>query len=295
MQTTRNMLFTALLALFSLPLPAQEERPGTLSTMPANYEAIIDIVYSDASKEMCRMDFYHPADAAKPTPVLIHLHGGGWNHGTKESQRGFGVFTKLGFAIANVEYRMTPQATAPAAVEDVRCAMQYLLQNAKELNIDPNRIVLQGGSAGGHLALTAAYLQNNRMYDTACNHYEGEIKVFAVIDKYGPAHLDKFMHYKSLVNWLGEKATDKTFVESLSPAHLVNANTPPTYIVHGDADPIVPYSQSVILAEKLKEYGIFHRFTTIPEGKHGKFDDQQKRQINDEITSFLSRLLQEAE
>lgn len=259
--------------------------------MPANYAEMIDIQYSDASAEMCRMDFYYPADAVQPTPVVINMHGGGWNHGAKEEQTGFGTFTSMGFAVANVEYRMTPQAKAPAAVEDVRCAMQYLLKNAASLNIDPNRIVFQGASAGGHLALTAAYLQNNRMYDTNCNDYQEDIKIFAVIDKYGPAHLSDFMFYTSLVNWLGSKADDEDFVKSISPAGLVNSTTPPTYIVHGDADPTVPYSQSVTLAEKLKAHNVHHQFTTIPGGKHGGFGDSYNTQISNEIIAFLTGLV----
>jgi len=262
--------------------------------LPSNYSEIIDIPYSDASPEMCRMDFYYPADATKATPVVINMHGGGWNHGTKEEQTGFGTFTNMGFAVANVEYRMTPQATAPAAVEDVRCAMQYLLNNAEELNIDPERIVFQGASAGGHLALTAAYLQNNRIYDTNCNNYEKEIKVFAVIDKYGPSDLANFLFYTSLVNWLGENANNEEFINSISPVKLVNANTPPTYIVHGDEDPTVPYSQSVTLNAKLEEFGVHHQFTTIPGGKHGGFESQYNTQISEEITAFLTELIENA-
>lgn len=259
-------------------------------SMPANYAEIIDIQYSDASVEMCRMDFYYPADAAEATPVLINMHGGGWNHGAKEEQTGFGLFFNMGFAVANVEYRMTPQAKAPAAVEDIRCAMQYLLKNAENLNIDPDRIVFQGASAGGHLALTAAYLQNNRMYDTNCNDYQNEIKIFAVIDKYGPAKLADFMFYASLVNWLGDNVDNTEFIETISPYHLVNASTPPTYIVHGDADPTVPYSQSEFLVEKLKEYGVYHKFTTIPDGGHGGFSSEYNTQISNEIKEFLMSL-----
>lgn len=262
--------------------------------MPANYAEIIDIQYSSASAEMCRMDFYYPSDATKPTPVVINMHGGGWNHGAKEEQTGFGTFTGMGFAVANVEYRMTPQAKAPAAVEDIRCAMQYLINNATTLNIDPQRIIFQGASAGGHLALTAAYLQNNRIYDTNCNDYQGDIKVFAVIDKYGPAELNDFMFYTSLVNWLGDNATNEAFVQSISPAHLVDANTPPTYIVHGDADPTVPYSQSVTLANKLNEFNVYHQFTTIPDGKHGGFGDKYNTQISNEIITFLTYLMDNA-
>lgn len=259
--------------------------------MPAGYNEMIDINYSDASAEMCRMDVYYNSTATEPTPIVINMHGGGWNHGAKEEQTGFGTFTSMGFAVANVEYRMTPQAKAPAAVEDVRCALQYILNNAATFNIDTEKIVFQGGSAGGHLALTAAYLQNNRLYDTNCNDYQGEIKILAVIDKYGPAKLSEFMFYRSLVEWLGDKSEDNDFISSISPADMVDANTPPTYIVHGDADPTVPYDQSVTLAAVLEANNVDYEFTTIPGGGHGGFASQYNTQISEEITTFLTRLL----
>ena len=84
----------------------------------------------------------------------------------------------------NAEYRLTGQATAPAAVEDTRCALIYIVRHAKELNIDVNRIVIMGGSAGGHLALMAGLLGNDHRFDNNCPGVDG-IKVAAIIDKYG--------------------------------------------------------------------------------------------------------------
>ena len=97
------------------------------------------------------MDLYLPPKTNKPTAIVINIHGGGWNHGVKESQGGFSTFFKAGFAVANIEYRLTGQATAPAAVEDTRCALIYLVKNAKALNIDVNKIVIMGGSRVGIL------------------------------------------------------------------------------------------------------------------------------------------------
>ncbi len=260
-------------------------------SLPNGYTSQIDIQYSNADPAQNRMDVYYPIQANKPVPVVIHMHGGGWNHGEKESQTSYNPYFPMGFAVVNVEYRMTPHATAPAAVEDIRNAMMYLLTNATALNIDPNKIIFQGGSAGGHLALTAAYLDKISTYDTEYN-YSGPFKIIAIIDKYGPADIVKFKEeYSSLASWLGNKKNDIEFVKSISPVHLITENTPPTYIVHGDADPTVPYEQSEILVDALQKAGVKYKFTTIPGGGHGGFSVAQNNQINDEINQFITEIL----
>lgn len=258
---------------------------------PKGYTAKIDVFYRDSTFSNCRMDIYFPVKTDKPVPVVIHMHGGGWNHGVKESQRGFGMFFRNNMAVANVEYRMTGDATAPAAVEDVRAALIYILQNANDLNIDKNKIILHGGSSGAHLALTAGYLQNNRMYDSGTKPYKPEIRILAVIDKYGPADLVEFAYYGSLKKWLGSKVNDKKFVASLSPVELVNRNTPPTFIVHGEADNIVPIAQSEALQKKLEEAGVKHKFIRIPEGGHGGFSTEWNAKLSDEIMCFINEII----
>ncbi|MDR0620066.1 MAG: prolyl oligopeptidase family serine peptidase [Bacteroidales bacterium] len=261
---------------------------------PENYSSQIDVYYSTIDSAWQRMDIYYPASSNVKVPVLINMHGGGWNHGEKESQSGFSLYFDMGFAVCNVEYRMTAAAKAPAAVEDVRCAMKYLLAHNNELNIDPMKVVFQGGSAGAHLALTAAYLQNDEKFDGGCSQFNEPYRVIAVIDKYGPTHLDEFMFYTSLVNWLGGKKDSVEFVRSISPAYMVKESvTPATYIIHGDADPTVPYHQSELLADTLKNNNIKYMFTTVPEGGHGGFPAQYNTQMNNEIVQFLSEVLAE--
>lgn len=269
----------------------------TLKTVayPAGYAARMDVVYKQVNSSNCRMDIYYPVAPVKAVPVVINMHGGGWNHGYKEEQGGFNMYFNQGYAVANVEYRMTGEATAPAAVEDVRGAMVYLLHHAAEFNIDKNKVIFQGGSAGGHLALTAGYLQNNKVYDRDIEPYEEEIKVLAVIDKYGPSQLKDFLFYSSLVNWLGDSVGNETFIRTVSPVSLVNAATPPTYIIHGDADPTVPYSQSVTLKDTLDAFGVKNMFTTVPGGGHGGFPSEYNAQMESEIISFLNEVIAEQE
>ncbi|RYY23439.1 MAG: alpha/beta hydrolase [Chitinophagaceae bacterium] len=261
---------------------------------PDGYKAQIDVVYTKVQDWEGRMDLYLPPAKNGPSPVIINIHGGGWNKGVKESQTGYNTFFKMGFAVANMEYRLTGQATAPAAVEDARCALIYLVKNAKALNIDVNKIVVMGGSAGGHLALMAGLLGNDHRFDGNCPGVEN-IKVAAIIDKYGISDVwdwgyGPILTSKSAAAWLGTKAKDKEFAMSVSPISYVTKNSPPTFIVHGDADPTVPYQQSVDLHKKFLEAGVKTEFMTVKGGLHGKFSKEQNADLNKAIATFLKDL-----
>lgn len=281
---------------FSFLVNAQE--PDTTTYKPVDYPegftAQLNVVYTKVKDWEGKMDIYLPPKGNEPTPIVINIHGGGWNHGVKESQTGFNTFFKIGFAVANIEYRLTGQATAPAAVEDTRCALIYLIKNAKELNIDVNKIVIMGGSAGGHLALMGGLLANDHTFDGNCPGVEN-IKVAAIIDKYGITDVwdwgyGSTITSKSAIRWLGDKANDKKFAMSVSPITYVNKNSPPTFIVHGDADPTVPYQQSVDLHKKFVEAGVKTEFITVQGGGHGKFEKEKNAEINKKIATFLSGL-----
>jgi acetyl esterase/lipase len=258
--------------------------------IPAGFTSQLNVVYTKVGDWEGRMDLYLPG-SNKPAPLVINIHGGGWNKGVKESQTGFNTFFKAGFAVANIAYRLTGQATAPAAVEDARCALIYLVKNAKALNIDVTKIVVMGGSAGGHLALMAGMLANDHRFDKACSGVEG-IKVAAIIDKYGITDVWDWAYgpnkrSKSATAWLGEHAKDQQFAASVSPMTYVSKTNPPIFIVHGDADPTVPYQQSVDFHRKLQAAGVTTKFITVPGGLHGKFDKEKNSEINKEIIAFL--------
>jgi acetyl esterase/lipase len=254
----------------------------------------LNVVYTSVKEWEGKMDIYLPAKDKGPTPVVINIHGGGWNHGVKKSQTGFNTFFKAGFAVANIEYRLTGQATAPAAVEDTRCALIYLIKNAKALNIDVNKIVIMGGSSGGHLALMGGLLANDHRFDNNCPGVEN-IKVAAIIDKYGITDVWDWGYgtnitSKSAIRWLGNRATDKKFAASVSPITYVDKNSPPVFVVHGDSDPTVPYRQSVELHKKLTEAGVKTEFITVAGGLHGKFEKEKNSEINKAIMKFILSL-----
>lgn len=282
------IFFSILLTSFSSATFSQEKEYKPVD-FPEGYKAHIDVVYAQVNGWDGRMDLYTNPKSETPTPIVINIHGGGWNHGVKESQTGYGSFFKNGYAVANVEYRLVGVAPAPAAIEDVRCALIYLYKHAKELNIDTNKIVVMGGSSGGHLALMAGLLANDKKFDTNCK-YDGDIKVAAIINKYGVTDLVPLSKWKSAKNWLGKGFDNQKFVESVSPLYYVTKNSPPVYIVHGDADPIVPYDQSVALYEKLKSNGVKTKMLTIEGGNHGKFTKEEKSEMSKDMWSFLNEL-----
>ncbi|MBK6936645.1 MAG: alpha/beta hydrolase [Chitinophagaceae bacterium] len=261
---------------------------------PEGFTAKLNVVYTTVKDWEGKMDMYLPPVKDGPSPVVINIHGGGWNHGVKESQTGFSTFFKMGYAVANIEYRLTGQATAPAAVEDTRCALIYLIKNAKELNIDINKIVVMGGSSGGHLALMTGLLCNDNRFDSNCKGVK-DVKVAAIIDKYGITDVwdwgyGKNITSKSATRWLGDKATDENFAQSVSPIHYVTKQ-PAYFYCSRDADPTVPYQQSVDLHKKLVANGLKTEFITVQGGLHGKFDKEKNSEINKAIAAFLEEVI----
>lgn len=285
-----------LISLTNLTAFAQEDT-GAIKrvTYPSNYTATLDVTYVKVGDWEGKLDYYIAPNESQATPVVLNFHGGGWNKGTKESQTGFNSFFKAGISVVNVEYRLTGQATAPAAVEDARCALIYVINNAKALNIDPNKIILMGGSAGAHLALMAGLLGNDNKFDNNCKSAK-DIKVAAIIDKYGISDVWDWGYgtnktSKSAISWLGRYAKDEKFAASVSPITYVNKNSPPTFIVHGDADPTVPYQHSVDLHKKFVAAGVKTEFITIPGGLHGKFPAEENSKVNKAIIQFIKSVI----
>ncbi len=275
-----------------VPVNAQDEDGYAPVEVPVHYTAQLNRIYTTAGAWEGKMDIYLPSDTSRNVPLVINIHGGAWAHGVKESQRGFGSFFKNGWGVANIEYRMAPTAPAPAAIEDVRCALIFLIRNSKALHIDTEKIVIMGGSAGGHLAMMAAFLGDDHTFDTNCQKIPS-VRVAAVVNKYGVADLTgakSLMRSKSGRAWLAEKIDDDRFIRSISPINYITQKTPPVFIVHGDADPTVPYQQSVELKKKLDAAGVKNVLLTVENGLHGKFTKEKNREISDAMWEFFSAI-----
>lgn len=286
----KNIKILLLLAILPFLSFAQSE-VAPARFLPEKYDHYLDLPYKTVGNWQGIMDLFIPQNVAKPTTLILFVHGGGWTQGTKGTANQFKIFFRQGYAVATINYRLAKDAPAPAAVEDVRTALCFLLQNAK-YNIDPNKVVLMGGSAGGHLALLAAYLENDKRFDIDCT-YQKPIKIAAVIDKYGITDVWEYINSKNGTRnavWLGDKAKNMEFAKILSPLTYVKKTSPPTFIVHGTADQSVNYQHSVRLQEALNKSGVKNQFITVQDGLHGKFTSAKNAEINNEIIKFLNDL-----
>lgn len=214
-----------------------------------------------------RIDFFAAQGGGEAAPCVVVVHGGGWDHGerTEFAQMSHWLARK-GYAVAAIDYRLAPKATWPAPKEDVVAAVSYLRTHAGELQIDPERLVLLGRSAGGQIAEAACVL--------------GDLPgVVGCIALYAPADMKFAFEYakksdilnsdKLLRQYLGGTPTDMAeSYTTASPYGMVNEKTPPTLLIHGTSDELVWVLQSQRYAEQLKLKGVKHVFLKLPWATH---------------------------
>ena len=257
-----------------------------------------NITYLRADGEELKLDVVFRRSGA-PQPVLLYMHGGGWVGGQKESMfTHFIPWLEMGYSVVNVEYRMGQVALAPGAVEDCRCALRWLIANADTYNLDPQRIVVSGHSAGGHLSLTTGLLPASAGLDKRCpvrvtraDSSEPEMPVAAVVNWFGITDVNDLIEGKNAktyaVQWLGSLHDRKAVAKRVSPMTYVRAGLPPVLTIHGDADPIVPYQHGVDLHEALKAKGGLSQLHTVAGGGHGGFSLEESRSAFAAIRGFL--------
>src|SRR6185436_17789799 len=255
----------------------------------ADYDILPNITYSTANHTEMKLDLYLPHNRSTPLPTLMLFHGGGWVDGQKE-RNVFQLlpYLSMGWTVLNVEYRLARNSLAPAAVEDCRCALRWVAYHAKEYSLDTSKIVLTGGSAGGHLALITGMLPAQSVFDRQCptdsstrwrEGTEPQPTVAAIINWYGITDVADLIngpnakHYA--MEWFGSMSNREDLAKQVSPINYVRAGLPPIITIHGADDDIVPYSQAVRLHAALDKAGVPNQLVTIPRGKHGGFNRQE--------------------
>lgn len=221
---------------------------------------------------------------------ILLLHRGGWHSGDRSQLKGFGVLPgRRGYTCIASEYRLTGESLWPAQIEDVKCAVRYIRANAAELGVDPDRLVVSGNSAGGHLALMAGA--------AAAGAFEGDgsnagvsSAVSAVIAFYPPTGLDQ-REWGGMPALFGKGAPPET-MSAASPLTCANASFPPTLLIQGNKDEIVPNSEVENMYDALNAAGVpveLHMFANQPHG----FDADPKlgRMCADIMLSFLDRFI----
>lgn len=258
-----------------------------------SYRVVPNITYLTANNWDAKLDVYQSREATTPNPTLVYFHGGGWTGGSKEgSSLTYLPFLEMGWNVVNVEYRLARISLAPAAVQDGLCALRWVYRNAKDYNVDTNRLVTMGNSAGGHLALTTGMIPASAALDSLCPGTE-ELKVAAVVNWYGITDVNELLAGANVkpfaVTWLGGMMNRDEVAKRVSPLTYVRPGLPPIISIQGDADPTVPYSQNVRLHQALDKVGIRNQLVTIPGGKHGGFTDAEMIKTYDAIRAFLDK------
>ena len=257
------------------------------------YQVFPNLTYLVASDHELKLDVYQRRGATSPQRTLIFMHGGFWAAGAKEaSLMSLMPWLEMGWNVVNVEYRLARVALAPAAVEDCICALGYIAAQAKTYNIDTNRIVLSGESAGGHLSLTTAIIPESAGLDRECAGASLP-KVAAVINWYGITDVADVVdgpHRANLAaRWMGSLPNREEIARRVSPLTYVRPGLPPILTVHGDADQAVPYQQAVRLHEALSKVGVPNQLLTISGGRHGGFTADERTKIFVTIREFLAK------
>src|SRR4051794_9917796 len=250
------------------------------------------------------LDVYLPRDRPRtPGRAVLVVHGGFWAAGQKgEATLASRRLADLGFTVFDVQYRITPQPNWKTATGDVKCAIGWVKQHAEtpDWNVDPKKVALLGRSAGGHLALMAAYAPSDPELPASCDVTDTSVE--AVIALYAPTDLSWGYQYPAN-KWVADsRAKMRAFVggapadagdryRALSPLERVTTAAPRTLLAHGGRDQLVPHGHMGLLAARLRAMGVPCETLFIPYAQHafdfviGGFSDQI---LQAELLKFLA-------
>ncbi len=271
-------LTAILLTLFVCLSPASAERPAKNRTaLETGYPRKLDVVYRKVGKRELQFDMYYPpAGSAKPCPVIVYTHGGGWAAGSRfgAASGGFATLfkdlTAKGFCIVSVDYRLYSKdgvIRMRDCVTDCKDAVRYLVKNSDDLAIDPGKLFVFGDSAGGHLA-QMLLLSPPRSLPGDEGLAEVDYKVVAGLSWYGPCDFEKeslFNHDDRpdfrdrfgprIVN-ADDSAEEKLrLYREMSPINYLTKESPPLFMIQGDSDTTIPVKHARYMEARAKEIG----------------------------------------
>jgi acetyl esterase/lipase/cyclophilin family peptidyl-prolyl cis-trans isomerase len=278
--------------------PVKQDRAPVI---PEGVAVHRDIPYVVGGHARQKLDLYLPK-AGGPLPLIINIHGGAFRMGSKAD--GVPVeYLSLGYAVASIGYRLSGDAIWPAQIEDCKAAVRWLRANARTYGIDPDRFAAWGASAGGHLAAMLGTAGGVKEFEVG-ESLNVSSRVQAVVDYFGPTDFLQ-MDAHRLPNGQVHDAADspesqlvggaiqenKDKVARADPITYVTAEAPPFLVCHGDADPLVPHHQSVLLEAALRKAGVPVTFYTVTGAGHGRFNDPRVPELT---KAFLAEHLKPA-
>jgi acetyl esterase/lipase len=288
-----------LLVMFAAAAPfaaaANAPTPGT-----GTFSIVSNIEYASPGGTPLLMDLRVP-DGPGPHPVILYLHSGGWITGDRFGGPAIRQASR-GYAIASIDYRLAPRYVWPAQIEDCKAAIRWLRANAARYHLDSEHIGVFGTSAGGHLAAVLGTSGgDDSLEGVALGNAQFSSRVQAVIDLYGPTDLLKmdeqklpcsnlldgnasFMPPSLLMGCPIQSCQVKTM--TANPITYVTNDDPPFLIMQGLLDCLVPWRQSQLLHDALRETGVASQLVFLPTAQHSdkQFDEQKYQQM---VSDFL--------
>jgi acetyl esterase/lipase len=265
---------------------------ASVDRISARYSVIPNVEYAGAANHEAKLDLFLPRDVGPDgaVPTVIFFHGGGWTGGDKAA----GVtqilpYLEMGWAVVNVNYRL---GRAPVAVEDARCAVRWVMQNAPRYRFDGGKLVVTGESAGSHLALMAGMLTSSDGFDGMCPGSEST-RVAAIISWYGATNVSELVEPPNqqpyALRWLDGLPNAPEMARRLSPVRYVRPGLPAVITIHGNADVTAPYEQAVRFHTALDSARVPNQLVTIPGRGHGDFTPDEWIGGRAAIRQFLAR------
>jgi acetyl esterase/lipase len=297
-------LLLAIVAALTIGLAPAFAKPA----LPPGVEYLPDLVFGTADGTELKLDLARPSQGAGPFPAVVCVHGGGWHMGTRKMYRSWlQELAQQGYVAVSVGYRLSPKHRFPCQINDVKCAVRWLRANADKYGVDRDRIGCLGDSAGGHLVCLLGATSKKDGLEGDGGHADQSSAVCCVVAYYPPtdltmAHevirggkapfLEGLYAKKCLEDLLGgppEKVGAEKYAQC-SPLCYAGKHCPPTLLVHGTADRLVPIEQSKLLEKKLREAGVDVTLLPIEKGGHGfwgKDNEKAARAAMEFLTKHL--------
>ncbi len=263
--------------------------PASGQILPPGVQVLRNLQYSNRSPSNV-LDLYLPPKSKTPCPLVIWVHGGGWEGGNKVAWPAIFLIDK-GYAVATIHYRLSDEAKFPAQIVDCKAAIRFLRANIKprRWNIDPDRFGAWGDSAGGHLVALLGATNGLPEFEGTASKKTLTIssRVQAVCDWFGPTDLAKFTEFQAKFGKLppnypelavakllgGPLRTKRDLARLANPITFVTEKAPPFLIMHGDRDTLVPLEQSQLLESALRKAGGNVELYVVPGKGHEPLDD----------------------
>jgi acetyl esterase/lipase len=272
-------IIIALISTTAMSLPGNAQvRTATQLPYPSKANSIAwiaNIPYVPGAGSPQQLDLYLPTNQ-KNMPLIVYVHGGGYGHGDKFGDSLNPNELQLlwdGYAMASINYRLTPAAIWPAQIEDCKAAVRWLKANARQYGYDPNRIGVMGESAGGQLVAILGTTSGSKKFDVGEN-LDTSSDVTCAVDLFGPADFTapEMSSDGGAIALLGGPIQEHLdLARSASPIYYVHADEPPMLVIQGTADHLVPFLQSERLVDAMEKAGAPFYFHTVVGGGHNPY------------------------